>query len=109
LARIGAASCAQVATAAPASTAFLCLRGGFDLRDCYSAMDVVAYEGQGYTATRDNPGVPGVDDGWLLVAVRGAKGERGEPGKLANVATKATGVRPARRLTSGGSPANIFA
>jgi hypothetical protein len=56
------------------------VRGVFDLRDCYSAMDVIAYEGQGYIATRDNPGVPGVDDGWLLITVRGTKGQRGASG-----------------------------
>jgi len=58
------------------------VRGVFDLRDSYNAMDVVAYEGQGYVAKCDNPGVPGVDDGWLLIAARGVKGERGEPGKV---------------------------
>jgi hypothetical protein len=60
----------------------LVLRGAFDLRDSYSAMDVVAYEGQGYIATRDNQGVPRVEDGWLLIAARGVRGERGEPGKV---------------------------
>jgi hypothetical protein len=58
----------------------LYVRGVFDLRDSYSAMDVVAYEGQGYIATRDNPGVPDVDDDWMLIALRGAKGERGASG-----------------------------
>jgi hypothetical protein len=53
------------------------LRGAFDLRDAYSVMDVVAYEGQGYIATRENPGVPGVDDGWLLIAARGEGRARG--------------------------------
>jgi hypothetical protein len=60
----------------------LCVRGVFDLHDSYSAMDVVAYEGGGYIAKRDNPGVPGVDDGWLLIAARGMKGESAEPGKV---------------------------
>jgi hypothetical protein len=58
-------------------------RGAYDMRDSYSAMDVVTYEGQSFIAARDNPsGIPGDDDAWLLIAARGVKGERGEPGKV---------------------------
>jgi hypothetical protein len=86
----------------------LCVRGVFDLHDCYSGMDVVAYEGQGYIAARDNPGVPGVD-GWLLIAARGMKAGPANRAGLANVATKATGARPRQRSSTGASTANIFA
>jgi hypothetical protein len=85
------------------------LRGGFDLRDCYSAMDVVAYEGQGYIATRDNPDLPGVDDGRLLIAARGVKASGANSSRPECAGIKATGVRPGRKLMSGGSPANISA
>jgi hypothetical protein len=58
-------------------------RGAYDMRDLYSALDVVAYEGQSFVPVRDNPaGIPGDSADWLVIAARGVKGERGEPGKV---------------------------
>jgi hypothetical protein len=56
-------------------------RGGFDACDAYAEGDLVAYEGQTFTATRDSPtGIPSDGEGWALFAARGAKGERGAAG-----------------------------
>jgi hypothetical protein len=56
------------------------LRGEYDQRDSYARLDVVTRAGSCWIATRDNPGVFGESDGWLLVAAHGERGERGAPG-----------------------------
>jgi hypothetical protein len=55
-------------------------RGVFDVKRGYAARDIVVYEGASYLALRDNPGLPGHDDGWMALSPRGEKGERGERG-----------------------------
>jgi hypothetical protein len=53
-------------------------RGAYDMRESYTATDMVAHEGQSFMAARDNPtGLPGDSADWLLIAARGVKGERG--------------------------------
>jgi hypothetical protein len=57
----------------------LSLRGAFDVYKKYAQLDVVEYDGAGYVARRDDPGLcPG--DGWQLLASRGRAGDKGEPG-----------------------------
>jgi hypothetical protein len=42
-------------------------RGAYDMRESYAAMDMVAHEGQSFTAAGDNPtGLPGDSADWLL-------------------------------------------
>jgi hypothetical protein len=57
------------------------IRGTFDARAVYNFLDVVAYNGASWVATRDNPGreVPG--PGWQLLAAQGSRGVRGEKGE----------------------------
>jgi hypothetical protein len=55
------------------------VRGTHDARSTYNYLDVVAYNGASWVATRDNPGdVPG--PGWQLLASQGSRGVRGERG-----------------------------
>src|SRR5262249_2308640 len=67
-------------------------RGLFNAYKTYARLDVVECNGAGYLACCDNPGVPGIDDGWQLLArgsrgptgnvgPRGRKGERGARGE----------------------------
>ena len=49
--------------------------------ETYRAMDVVAWDGKEWRARRDDPGAPGEGDGWMITAMRGAKGERGLRGE----------------------------
>ena len=71
------------------------MRGGFDTRDPYSAMDIVAYEGQTFVATCDNPAcVPGDNDGWQLLAARGVKGERGAEGPRGHKGDRGSTAEP---------------
>jgi hypothetical protein len=59
----------------------IALRGPFDLRERYSALDTITHEGQSFIAVCDNPtGIPGTGNGWLLIAARGVKGEKGALG-----------------------------
>lgn len=59
------------------------VRGRFDEKAEYRALDVVALNGGSFIARQDNPGAcPG--DGWQLIASQGksgAKGERGDRGE----------------------------
>jgi hypothetical protein len=54
------------------------VRGLFDTREAYAQLDVVEFEGASYIAQRDNPGIPGHDDGWQVLSKRGKQGLRGE-------------------------------
>jgi hypothetical protein len=56
------------------------LRGEYDPNDAYAGLDVVTRAGSCWIATRDDPGVLGESDRWLLVAAHGGRGERGAPG-----------------------------
>jgi hypothetical protein len=55
------------------------VRGTFDPATVYNYLDVVAFNGSSWIATRDRPGeVPG--PGWQLLSSAGKRGPRGEPG-----------------------------
>src|SRR5262249_37370834 len=56
------------------------IRGAFDVYKKYAQLDVVEYDGNGYLARRDAPGVPGISDGWQLVSRSGRRGATGETG-----------------------------
>jgi hypothetical protein len=70
------------------------VKGTYDARKRYKALDIVAMDGGSFIAKHDDPGAPG-GDGWQLIArqgkpgrqgatgprgARGDKGERGEDG-----------------------------
>jgi hypothetical protein len=55
-------------------------KGLYDPSGEYRARDVVALNGNGFMAKRDNPGeCPG--DGWMVLAQRGKRGEQGDRGE----------------------------
>jgi hypothetical protein len=55
------------------------VRGTFDPDTVYNYLDVVAFNGSSWIATRDRPGdLPG--PGWQLLSSAGKRGPRGEPG-----------------------------
>jgi hypothetical protein len=56
------------------------LRGEYDPQESYTRLDVVTKAGSCWVALRDNPGVLGQSDGWLLLTAHGERGERGAPG-----------------------------
>src|SRR5262249_59082487 len=46
--------------------------GTFNVHKTYGCLDIVEYDGNGYLARRDAPGVPGIPgDGWQLVSRSG--------------------------------------
>ena len=64
------------------------IRGTYDAKTTYQALDIVAKDSSSFVAVRDSPGpLPG--DGWQMIAaggrrgVAGEKGERGPPGPVA--------------------------
>jgi hypothetical protein len=57
------------------------VRGTYDAHKTYTRLDIVEYDGAGYLARRDAPGVPGIPgDGWQLVSRAGRRGATGETG-----------------------------
>jgi hypothetical protein len=59
------------------------VRGTFNAKTSYGALDIVACDGASFLARRDNPG-PCPGEGWQLIAKqgqRGVAGEKGEPGR----------------------------
>jgi integrin beta 3 len=56
------------------------VRGLFDEASSYKVLDLVAYGGCEWRARRDNPGTPGIGDGWALSAKQGKRGDKGERG-----------------------------
>src|SRR5947209_8106949 len=58
------------------------IKGTYDSRERYKFLDVVAKDGAGWLATRDNPGAPGDGDGWQLIAMKGSRGRDGERGPI---------------------------
>jgi hypothetical protein len=55
-------------------------RGVFEAYQRYQHRDIVTCDGSAYIATRDNPGVPGIDEGWKILARCGSRGPTGEVG-----------------------------
>jgi hypothetical protein len=79
------------------------VRGAYDAHKTYARLNIVEYDGAGYLARRDAPGVPGIPgDGWQLMSrsgrrgpvgetgPRGRKGERGARGEAASTITNWT-------------------
>src|SRR5262249_8384643 len=56
------------------------VRGAYNVHRTYARLDIVEYEGAGYLARRDTPGVPGIGDGWQLLSRSGRRGPTGERG-----------------------------
>jgi hypothetical protein len=57
------------------------IKGTFDANTVYNYLDVVAFNGSSWVATRDRPaGVPG--PGWQLLSSAGRRGPRGECGPV---------------------------
>jgi hypothetical protein len=57
------------------------VRGTFNPEQSYAELDIVAFGGSSWIATRDNPGdLPSDNGGWQLLASKGARGERGARG-----------------------------
>jgi hypothetical protein len=55
-------------------------RDVFNANKTYARFDVAEFDGSSYIAMRDDPGIPGLDDGWKVVARRGGKGLSGNVG-----------------------------
>ncbi len=55
------------------------VRGTFNAKQAYAALDVVALDGGGFIARRDDPG-PCPGEGWQLIARQGQRGVAGEKG-----------------------------
>jgi hypothetical protein len=55
-------------------------RGGFNANETYRALDVVEFDGSSFFALYNDPGIPGEEDGWQLVARHGHRGPVGETG-----------------------------
>jgi len=55
-------------------------RDVFNAYERYQHRDIVTCDGSAYIATRDNPGVPGIDEGWKILARCGGRGPAGEVG-----------------------------
>src|SRR5262249_54527222 len=55
-------------------------RGLFDAYKTYARLDVVECHGASYLARRNNPGIPGIDDGWQLMSGPGRRGDTGAVG-----------------------------
>ena len=79
------------------------MRGTFDAKANYAALDIVAADGGAFIARKNNPGAcPG--EGWQMIArqghrgVAGAKGERGFPGPKgdAGATIRSWNIDPAR-------------
>jgi hypothetical protein len=69
------------------------VRGTYESKLSYRALDVVALDGGLFVARRDDPG-PCPGDGWQLSAMRGKKGEagaKGDPGVRGERAPRLTG------------------
>jgi len=61
------------------STPSIC--GTFNAHKTYARLAIVEYDGAGYLARRDAPGVPGIPgDGWQLMSRSGRRGPAGERG-----------------------------
>jgi hypothetical protein len=57
------------------------VRGTYDAHKTYARLDIVEYDGAGYLARRDAPGVPGIPgEGWQLMSRSGRRGATGETG-----------------------------
>jgi hypothetical protein len=57
------------------------IRGAYDAHKTYAHLDIIEYDGAGYLARRDAPGVPGIPgDGWQLMSRSGRRGPAGERG-----------------------------
>jgi hypothetical protein len=57
------------------------VRGTYDAHKTYARLDIVEYDGAGYLARRDAPGVPGIPgNGWQLMSRSGRRGAAGETG-----------------------------
>jgi hypothetical protein len=57
--------------------------GTFNAHKTYARLDIVEYDGAGYLARRDAPGVPGIPgDGWQLMSRSGRRGATGETGEV---------------------------
>jgi hypothetical protein len=57
------------------------VRGVYDVHKTYKRLDLVEYDGSGYLARRDAPGVPGIPgEGWQLMSRSGRRGATGETG-----------------------------
>ena len=52
----------------------IALRGEYDPQESYTRLDVVTKAGSCWVALRDNPGVLGHSDGWLLLTAHGERG-----------------------------------
>jgi hypothetical protein len=63
-----------------ADGASLRVRGTWKSEEQYKALDIAILNGGGFVARRDNPGQPGVGDGWQLLASQGKQGKPGERG-----------------------------
>jgi hypothetical protein len=57
------------------------VRGTYDAHKTYARLDIVEYDGTGYLARRDAPGVPGIPgEGWQLLSKPGRRGPAGGTG-----------------------------
>jgi hypothetical protein len=53
----------------------------FDVRENYKQLDIMESDGAALIARRDNPGTPGIGDGWQMIARQGKPGRRGDKGE----------------------------
>jgi hypothetical protein len=90
------------------------IKGTFDARSIYNYLDVVAYNGASWVATRDNPGHELPGPGWQLLAsqgsrgVRGERGERGPAGAVAKLGGARFSPRGMEISTSTGDAISLF-
>src|SRR5262249_30746154 len=52
--------------------------GAFNAHEKYRRFDIAELDGSSFIALYDDPGIPGIDDGWQLLAGRGGKGPPGQ-------------------------------
>jgi len=75
------------------------VRGTFDAKQTYAALDIVALDGGGFIARRDDPGsCPG--EGWQLIARQGQRGVAGEKGLAGSVGPKGDPGAPGKSVPS---------
>src|SRR5262249_47803170 len=56
-------------------------RGTFNAHKTYAHFDVIEYDGSSFIARRDDPGVPGISDGWQPLSRAGRRGPAGATGE----------------------------